>query len=136
VGLVDLKSGAELSGAVEEVLVPFGFGSSFSHGLNAFERDSGADEYCSGGAGFEASDAEHPVVAVGEVGVGEAGSVEHHFCSWGDSSVGVAAGISGAVGFGFDDSGAESGHDNVLTEEVLGGLEEFWVGGVVGHWLG
>ena len=132
-GLVDLEGGAELSGAVEEVLVSFGFGSSFSHGLNAFERDGGADEDSAGGTGFEGGDAEHPVVAVGEIGVGEARSVEHDSGSWGHSSVGVAAGIGGAVGLGFDDSGAESGHDDVLTEEVLGGLEKFGVGGVGDH---
>ena len=134
--LVDLEGGTEFSGAVEEVLISFGFGSSFSHGLNAFEGDGGADEDSAGGAGFEGGDAEHPVVAVGEIGVGESGSVEHHCCSWGDSSVGVATGVGGAVGLGFDDSGAESGHDDVLTEEVLGGLEKFGVGWVVGHWLG
>jgi hypothetical protein len=136
VGLVDLEGGAEFSGAVEEVLVSFGFGSSYLHRFNTFEGDGGADEDCSGGAGVEASDAEHPVVAVGEIGVGEAGSVEHDSGSGGHASIGVAAGVSGAVGFGFDDSGPESGHDDVLAEEVLGGLEEFGVGGVVGHWLG
>ncbi len=132
-GLVDLEGGAEFSGAVEEVLVSFGLRASLAHGFVAFEGDGGANEDCSGGAGIEAGDAEHPVVAVGEIGVGEAGSVEHDSGSWSDSSVGVAAGIGGAVGLGFDDSGAEPGHDDVLAEEVLGGLEKFGVGGVGDH---
>ena len=130
VGLVDLEGSAEFAGTVEEVFVFLGFGPSFAHRLVAFEGDGGANEDRASGARLQARDAEHPVVAVGEIGVRESGSVKHHPGPWGNASVCVAAGVCGTVGFGLYDSDSETGHDDMLAKQGFGGMEEFGVGGV------
>lgn len=97
----ELVGGADFAGAVEEFSVVFGFGSVLVEGFEIIVRDGGTDEDGSGGFGWMGGDIDHPVIAVGEVGVDVSGGAEHDLGAGGGAAVGVRAWVAGA-GIGFD----------------------------------
>ena len=104
---IDLQSLREAAWAAREVQERCGFAMAL-HDCDSFERFEGANQDGGGGFGRLAYDVEHEVRAVIEKDVDVAGGEVHGFDARRGPAEMMAGGITGRVGFGFDDAAADA----------------------------
>lgn len=110
---------ADFPWAVKEFVIRLCFGAVLIESFDIIDRDSGADEDCPSSFGRMGGDIDHPMVAVGEIGVNVSGWAEHDLGSWGWAPVGMGAGIKRAgICFDFDElARAKRGFEDCTKKE-------------------
>ena len=113
---INPKSGGKTSGAAREVEQASG-AAMVLHKLDAIERFEGANENGGGGSGRLTHDIEHEVGAVIEKNIDVALSEIHGADARSRAAEVVAGGITGRIGFGFDDAATEASGGEIVDDD-------------------